>query len=337
MVAYAFVILSAVLAARATGVPCQPSPDIRAELRRADSKPVARVEDFDTNIALYQALRNRYPLNIFVHEAYQDAVSRHGVEGHLRAMGEEYNVLAIQHEGDLFYEYLYARSLMGRSTTAAIAALNEIIRIHPEFSPAHRALAEIYGSEAYRNSDREIAERKTYEEQCPGAAIVRLPETLPEPSPLLGKAEALLSAGGSPESALSLSEQGIRFDEWRQQRIRPFDWYSVEFKREELRRVRLEYWRLWALQVRAYRGLGRKEKADETLALMERRAAQHRRGSDAEYWDGMLLLITLYEENHQTRQAVQKVDELKDYLAKHPDSLREDQFNQRRAVLQNKQ
>ena len=62
------------------------------------------------------ALRQRHPDDLLVHELYQDAVQRYGIEGHLRKLTEEYQILSMQHPDELMYDYLYARSLMGRNT-----------------------------------------------------------------------------------------------------------------------------------------------------------------------------------------------------------------------------
>ena len=68
----------------------------------------------------FQVLRLRYPENILIHERYQDAVQRYGVEGHLKSLTEDYEALDVQHKGNPIYHYLYLRSLIGYSTPAAI-------------------------------------------------------------------------------------------------------------------------------------------------------------------------------------------------------------------------
>src|SRR6266481_2041484 len=97
---------------------CQLSPEIHAEL--AKPKPVARFSDFDGNVAPLLRLRERYPNDLLVHELYQDAVQRYGIEGHLRKLTEEYQVLSMQRPDELMYSYLYARSLIGRNTPSAV-------------------------------------------------------------------------------------------------------------------------------------------------------------------------------------------------------------------------
>ena len=101
---------------------------------------------------------------------------------------------------------------------------------------------------------------------------------MPDPSPLIDQAESLLAQNGDPDRIVAMAEQGIRDDEWRLQRIRPFDWYSVDYKRQAQRELQAKYWRLWSIEVRCQRRAGRREKAAELLAKMDQRAASlHKR------------------------------------------------------------
>src|ERR1700693_4827564 len=140
---------------------CELSPEIRAELTKT-SKVVANPTYYDQNVAPLLALRTRYPNDLVVHELYQDAVQRYGIEGHLRKLTEEYQVLSMQHPDDAVYSYLYARSLMGRNTSAAAQQLTEIVASHPEFAPAHGSLAEIYASTVFHDDSKEKAERERF-------------------------------------------------------------------------------------------------------------------------------------------------------------------------------
>src|SRR6202040_2732604 len=116
--------------------------------------PVASSSDFDGNVAPLLQLRQRYPNDVLVHELYQDAVQRYGIEGHLRKLTEEYQVLSMQHSDELIYSYLYARSLIGRNTPSAIRQISDILSEHPDFASGHRSLAEIYASSAFRDDDK---------------------------------------------------------------------------------------------------------------------------------------------------------------------------------------
>ena len=126
---------------------CELSTKIHAELAKV-TEVKADPSDFDKHVAPLLALRQRYPDDLLVHELYQDAVQRFGIEGHLRKLTEEYQVLSMQHAGELMYSYLYARTLIGRNTPSAIRQINELLAEHPDFAPGHGSLAEIYASAA---------------------------------------------------------------------------------------------------------------------------------------------------------------------------------------------
>ena len=173
---------------KAWSAECNLSPEIRSELAKA-SNLTALPSDFDSNVAPLLALRQRHPDDLLVHELYQDAVQRYGIEGHLRKLTEDYQILSMQHPDDLTYDYLYARSLMGRNTPAAIREITKLLEGHPNFAPGHRTLAEIYSAAAFRNDDKEKTEREHFLALCPGAILQQRPGPLPEPSPLVDQAE----------------------------------------------------------------------------------------------------------------------------------------------------
>jgi hypothetical protein len=145
------------------------------------------------------------------------------------------------------------------------------------------------------------------------------PAGLPEPSVLVDQAESLLTQYADPIRVAAIAEQGVRDDEWRLQRIRPFDWYTVDYKRQAQRDLQAKYWRMWSIEVRCYRRAGQPEKAAELLAVMEQRAVSLHSGTDPIYWDALATLIRLYEEGKQKDLATQKLNSMREFLAMHPD------------------
>jgi len=329
-------MLGAAAGGYAQAASCGPVPTIRAELRKAAAAPIMDASDFDHNIAPFRALRDRHPDDLFAHEGYQDAVQRFGIEGHLRALTEEYQNLFNQHPDDLKYHYLYLRSLLGRGTPGAIQGLSEIAGQNPGFAPAHRALAEVYASDAFHDAANEKAERGKFLALCPGAALAQRPGPLPPPTALLDRAEDLLNRNGDPNQAVTLALQGIREEEWRLQRTRPFDWYSVDYKRGVQLEVQAKYWRLWSLEVRSYRKAGQEEKAAQTLATMEQRAAAFRKGADPVYWEALVALTRLYAEGNQKEQATEKLASLQRLLAGQPDAAHASQLQDLRRLVEAK-
>ncbi|HUK25748.1 MAG TPA: hypothetical protein VLV49_14290 [Terriglobales bacterium] len=336
MFKYALLIILAAgpVAQAASSRFCQASAGISAALSQAASHPVVNPEDFDHNIQPFLALRQRFPDDLFAQEGYQDAVREFGIEGHYRALTEDYQGLLAQHPDELLYGYLYFRSLIGRSTPAAAQGFAQIAAENPQFAPAHRMLAEIYGSEAFGDAGKQAAERQAFLQLCPGGALARLPDAMPGPSPLLGQAETLLSQDGDSAAIVKLALQGIRDDEWRLQRIRPVDWYSVDFKRRAQQDLQSEYWRLWALQVRCWRRSNQPERANQMLATLEQRVTLlPRTPRDPQYWEALAALVHLYAEGKQMDQASQKLDEMRQFLARYPDAGRTAQLADLRKLV----
>jgi hypothetical protein len=307
------------------GAPCGPSPEIRSQLEKI-TVAVSNPSDFDRALAPLIILRQHYPDDLWVNERYQDAVQQYGIEGHLRKLTEDYQVLSMQHPDDTKYSYLYARSLMGRNTPAATRQMTEIVTDHPDFAPAHGSLAEIYASAIFHDESKEKNERERLLALCPAAEVRQRPAGLLEPSPLIDQADNLLAQNGDPDRIAAIAEQGIRDDEWRLQRIRPFDWYSVDYKRQAQRDLKAKYWRLWSLQVRSYRRAGRPEKAAALLTVMDQRARSLQSSSDPTYWDALVLLARLYEEGNQKDLATLRLKSMRDFLTTHPDPRRSAQL-----------
>jgi hypothetical protein len=301
---------------------CGPGGEVRSALEKAAATPVGERSAFDRNISAFAGVRARFPNDLFVHEAYQDAVKRFGVEGHLRGLSDEYQTLAAEHPGDLIYRYLYARSLLGRGTDSAIQEMTQILSGHPEFAPAHRMLAEVYATETFADARKQQAYRESLLKLCPESVLSNPLTALPDPSPLLDQAGRLWGENGNPDRVADLARQGLNDDEWRLQRIRPFDWYSREFKIQNQRQLQAEYWRVWSLEVRCDLKAGRRDQARSLLAAMEQRAAQLRLVAGDTYWDALLILGRLYAETGQAEPAAEKMAAMQKVVAERPDPAR---------------
>jgi hypothetical protein len=313
---------------------CGPSAEIRRALDKATATQIMKMNMFEQNVAPLEALKKEFPDNLFVHEEYQNAVQQFGVEGHLRALVAEYQVLSSEHPGDLMYRYLYVRSTIGRNTAAAVQELTTLLAEDPEFAPARESLAEIYASDTFGDHDKETAQEERVSQLCPGSRLVNLPRDLPPKSALWDQAEKILSENGDPGNAATMAEQALREEEWRMQRIRPFDWYNVEFKRQSQWELRSSYWRMWGIQVRCARKSGDQAKANELLGKMEQRTASLDKGSDPLYWTAIFTMARLYADDNQRDQALTKTQELQRFLDAHPDAERSSQLSQFRSEIQ---
>jgi hypothetical protein len=295
---------------------------------------VSAPSDFDRALAPLAALRQHYPNDLWVNERYQDAVQQYGIEGHLRKLTEEYQVLSMQHPEEPVFSYLYARNLMGRNTSAAAQQMAEIVADHPDFAPAYGSLAEIYASTIFHDESKEKAERERFLALCPGSVLQRRPPQLPDPSLLLDQAESLLAQNDDPDRIIAIAEQGVRDDEWRLQRIRPYDWYSVDYKRQAQRELQARYWRLWSIEVRCHRRAGRQKKAAELLTEMDQRTTSLHSVSDPHHWDALATLARLYEEGNRKDMANQKLKSMQEFLSAHPDPSRSAQLEDLRTLAE---
>jgi hypothetical protein len=285
---------------------CGPSPELQAEFQEAATISGAVADPFGAldKAAPFLAVRDRHPDNLFAHERYQDAIYENGIEGHLRLVAKQYHDLEVQHPDDLMYRYLALRTLVGRSTLRAIQGLDELLASHPDFAAAHRTLAEIYGVEAFRDSGKEKSERELYLAACPAGTFTRRPASIPGPSPLIDRAGPMLAQGGDPEAVVAMTIQGLKEFEWRSQRIRAFDWYSIDYKVQDARELRTKYWQVWPIQVRAYRKLGKPEMANQLLEVMQQRAERLRGQPGSIYDDAQAVLARLHAEaDHTERKA----------------------------------
>ena len=301
---------------------CEPSPQIQQEIARASSATPAK-GSFEELTAPFKALRERFPNDLFAHVRYQDAVNEHGIEGHLKGLTEEYLALRDAHRGELLYQYLLGRTLEGRNTRQAIAAMEEVLATDANFAPARRTLAEIYGSKAFQDRQREAAERAKLEQLCPRTAIAARPAPPPAKSELWSRAEALLKQPRSDERVPELVYQALAQDEWRLQRIRPYDWYTPSYKKEQGQALQIEYWNGWRMLVQHCWKTDQTAKADELLSEMQGRLTRLEKDPTSEvYWTGATTLVALYAQGKQPAKARETLARMQASLKAKPDAKR---------------
>jgi hypothetical protein len=267
---FASLALFAAGPSRSTQDLCEPS----AEVERAIVDAVAAVREgasYEERIDPLRAVRDRFERDLFVHLRYQDAIFDSGIEGHLKEMLEEYLQLERKNGGGPFYLYLLGRAFEGRGTRRAIAILEQVLALDPDFAPAHRTLAEIHGSKAFADPQKEMAERRKFAAACPKGAIARRPTPLPPHSTFFARLQETRLSPEQEEAIPREVHQALLQDEGRAQRIRLFDWYTPEEQLGALRGLQAEYWQAWRVLVRHYRRTGREAQADELLAEMEER------------------------------------------------------------------
>jgi tetratricopeptide (TPR) repeat protein len=312
---------------------CEPSPEVGQQIESA-SKGLASLNlNLEEVIEPLRDLRRRLPTDLFVHTHYQDAIKGRGVEGHLREMLDEYLALKNQHADDPFYLFLYGRALEGRSTPEAISAMQEVLKLDPNFASAHQALAEIYGSARFRDPKGKKNERAQFLAACPSGTIPSRPGPLPPPGDL-SKAEKLVAQRNPSADVPELVYQAMQQDAWRLQRIRPFDWYTVEEKKQVARDGQLRQWSGWSLLVRHYRNTEQQDKATSLLEEMQGRLDRLQIERDPDlFWAAGTTLTALYLEGNQIQGARETVKRMESALVKRPDRKRSDELARLKAKL----
>jgi hypothetical protein len=228
-----------------------------------------------------------------------------------------------KHEGELLFLYLAGRAFEGRQTRRAIAMMEQVLALDASFVPAQRTLAEIYGSDAFRDRSKEARARLAFVAACPKSAITRRPPPLPPHSTFFaGLKESRLSP--EREEAIPRQvERALLQDEWRAMRIRLFDWYGPEERQRALQGLQAEYWQAWAVLVRHYRRTGRDEKAKELLAQMEDRLLRLQGGRLATTFAlAARTVLTLHAEGNGREAVRDLLARLKRNLDEHPNATR---------------
>ncbi len=324
-------LLASLSARSAAGELCEPSPEVLEQIAKAVGA-TPQTGTFEELTAPFKALRERFPNDLFAHVRYQDAVNERGIEGHLKALTEEYLALRDAHPGELLYQYLQGRALEGRSTKQAIAAMEEVLASNANFAPAHRTLAEIYASAAFRDEPKEKAARRRFEQLCLGSSIAHRPAPPPEKSKLWSQAEGLLNQAKSDERVPELVYRALEEDEWRQQRIRPYDWYTAGYKKELKEEVQIEYWKGWGMVVQHFWKTNQTEKADQLLAEMQDRLSRLERDpASPVYWAGATTMVSLYGQAKQPVNVRRVLKAMQTSLKAKPDGKRAAQLGRLKA------
>lgn len=103
---------------------CEPTPEIREELRQlsAKTRKVTGVNRFEVRKTLTAEVLARHPDNYFVNRRYIESV-RFGKLEERKALIERYKTLAERHPGSAPFATLYAQTLLGIDTPRAISVL----------------------------------------------------------------------------------------------------------------------------------------------------------------------------------------------------------------------
>lgn len=169
-------------------VPCEASPPVRQALRSLPMSTGDAQADRTARLAALRVLLKRFPNDIYVHQRYQDA-ARYPAEKDRDAVIEEYRALAAAHPKDAGYAYLYARARIGIQTKDIVPQLEKLAGSVP---PAHRQLASIYQSRAFKDDAKARAHVEAGIAACPDAVAIYDELRLLPPSDVLTKSAVRL-------------------------------------------------------------------------------------------------------------------------------------------------
>lgn len=144
--------------------PCEAPANVKAAIAAATLAPTGSMDD---RVAAARKLRDQFPADYFAHKFYQELFVKQGLFS--PQVQEEYRALLDTHPEDLTYLALYARTLKGTNTPAALNLLDKILDSQPDHAQAHLKLVEIYAAPAFRNDTKLAAHVTAYFELCPSS------------------------------------------------------------------------------------------------------------------------------------------------------------------------
>ncbi|HEX2268645.1 MAG TPA: TlpA disulfide reductase family protein, partial [Pyrinomonadaceae bacterium] len=155
--------------AQSTGDYCDPSPVIKAELKRVsqvyeEELPYqARLQRQKT---MLQELVTKYPNDFHIRRRHQDSL-RAGFFADVDALIVDYRAQMEKAPNDPIAVYLYTRLLVGRQTREAMALAEKLTQQAPDFPWFHLQLAEIYNSQNFRDLAKSKDHLKQWLAKCP--------------------------------------------------------------------------------------------------------------------------------------------------------------------------
>src|ERR1035437_6357847 len=144
--------------------PCEAPSNVKAAIEAATLPPATPM---DTRVAAAKKVREQFPADYFAHRFYQELFVKQALFS--PPVQEEYRALLDAHPDDLTYLALYARTLKGTDTPAAIRLLDKILERQPDNAQAHLKLVEIYSAPAFHDDGKLAANVAAYFKACPSS------------------------------------------------------------------------------------------------------------------------------------------------------------------------
>lgn len=148
---------------------CEPSPAIKAELKKASdvyNEEIPWLARQQKQKAILQELANKYPDNVHVQRRYQES-RRNGFFADTDALIAEYRAQMEKKPNDPVAAFMYARLLIGRQTKDALAILEKMEQQSPDFPWTHLQLADVYNYPTLRDAAKSKEHLKQWMVMCP--------------------------------------------------------------------------------------------------------------------------------------------------------------------------
>ena len=148
---------------------CEPSPTIKAELKKVSSvheEVLPYSQRLQKQRTMLQELIKKYPDDFHVQRRYQDS-RRAGFFYDADALIADYRVQMEKKPNDPVAVYLYARMIIGRQTKEALALAEKLTQQSPDFPWTHMQLAEIYNYPNFRDLAKSKDHLKQWIAKCP--------------------------------------------------------------------------------------------------------------------------------------------------------------------------
>jgi thiol-disulfide isomerase/thioredoxin len=155
--------------AQSKGYSCDPSADVKAELKKIDKvgdEELPYKQRRERQLAIAQELLKKYPDDYFVRRRYQD-LRRSGFDSDIEALVAEYRAQTEQRPNDPVAIHLYARLITGRNTKEAIEKMEKLIASSPDFPQPYYGLAQIYAYPNFRDPAKSKENLKKWMAKCP--------------------------------------------------------------------------------------------------------------------------------------------------------------------------
>jgi thiol-disulfide isomerase/thioredoxin len=158
-----------VAGAQSKGYSCDPSPDVKAELKKIDKvgdEDLLYKQRRERQLAMLQELLKKHPDDYHVRKRYLDTRNS-GFDSDKEALIAEYRAQMERRPTDPAAAYLYARLIIGRNTKEAIEKMEKLISNSPDFPQPYIGLAQIYAYPNFRDATKSKENLKKWMAKCP--------------------------------------------------------------------------------------------------------------------------------------------------------------------------